>query len=109
MGGDKILRALIGKRLELLGELERHETAVAALQADLVHLDGSIRVFTHGLARTLLGVLRTAEKPLSTDELATRAEIAAKRAGWVLRYMAECGLVKAQRSPGKPALWHATY
>jgi hypothetical protein len=109
MDGDKILRALVGKRLELLGELEHHETAAATLRVDLTHLDGSIRVFTHRLARTLLGVLRTAEKPLSTDELAARAEVATKRAGWVLRYMAECRLVKVERSPGKPALWHATY
>lgn len=48
MGGDKILRALVAKRLELLAELERHETAAAAVRADLAHLDGSITVFMRG-------------------------------------------------------------
>jgi|SRR6266571_585300 len=109
MAGHVILRTLVAKRLELLGELERHESAVGELRGDIAHLDATIRLFTHGLARTLLGMLRTAKTPLSTDDLAARADIAPKRAAWVLRYMRECGLVRSERSPGKSTTWHAAY
>ncbi len=109
MGGHVILRGLVAKRLELLAALERHESTATALADDLAHVDATILLFVAGLSRTLFRALRMAGKPLSTEELAALAKINPKRAGWVLRYMGECGLVRAEHSPGRPATWHTAY
>ncbi len=107
MGGAKILRALISKRLELLTALERHESAASALHDDLVHVDATILLFIEGTSWKLFQALRLASKPMSTEWLATLAKINPKRAALVLRCMCASGLVR--QSAGQPALWTAAY
>lgn len=85
--------ALIRKRAELAGEIEAQDATLSQLRADLVHLDAAIRImspdtdpeairpkkpsrkgcdwFGRGeLARMVLDVLREAQGPLSSTEIA---------------------------------------
>jgi hypothetical protein len=88
---DIALNALIRKRAELAGELERSETTVRQLQIDLAHIDAAIRLFGPDtdvsaikpkglppmmatpkgkLGAIVFGLLRTAKRPCESSELA---------------------------------------
>jgi hypothetical protein len=90
--GEIALNALIAKRAFLSGELERAETAVRQMRADLDHLDATIRLFDPnadiakikpkplpaflaadkgGSAHVVFGLLRTVGRPVTTKEVAT--------------------------------------
>jgi hypothetical protein len=88
---DVTLNALIRKRAEFAGELERYETTVRQLQIDLAHLDATIRLFSPDMDVTkikpkglppvlaarkgklgaiVFAFLRTAQRPCLSSELA---------------------------------------
>ena len=98
------IRALVAKRRQVLTELNGHTLATTRLTHALEHVDATIRLFTGEEGRALVSALWMARKPLSTDELAGHARIGSKRAGQVLRSLAACGLIRAER-----ALWVAVY
>jgi DNA-binding transcriptional ArsR family regulator len=99
-----VIRALVAKRREVLAELDHHRRASGQRAHDLEHVDATIRLFAGEPGRALLSALWVAGKPLSTDELAAHVGLGSKRAGRALRFLGECGLVRAER-----ALWVATY
>jgi CTP:molybdopterin cytidylyltransferase MocA len=107
MGEEETVRALVAKRAELLLQLERHESAVRALRADVANVDVTIRMFTQGMARTLLAALRSAGKACTAEELAALADTTPRRAGWILQYMRRSGLVESE--DGRPLTWRTTY
>ena len=88
---DIALNALIRKRAELAGELERHEAAARQLKVDLTHLEATILMLgpdtdlaaikpkrlrppqeagKGDMAHIVFATLRVAERPCSTKELA---------------------------------------
>ena len=93
MDGSHAISALVRKRADLAGEIEASETRLRALRASLAHIDATIRlfdgdypiadiapkkprpaqplVFERGdLARSILGILRTAQEPLTVTQIA---------------------------------------
>ena len=93
MGDSFAIPALVRKRADLAGEIEASETRLRALRASLAHIDATIRlfdgdypiadiapkkprsaqplVFERGdLARSILGILRTAQEPLTVAQIA---------------------------------------
>ena len=93
---DYALNALVRKRAELAGELERHETTVRQLQIDLAHLDATIRLLSPDtdvsrikpkglppplatpkgkLGAIVFAMLRTAQRPCGSAELAKHVMI----------------------------------
>jgi hypothetical protein len=99
-----VIHALVAKRHEVLAELDHHRRGAAQRARDLEHVDATIRLFTGEAGRALVSALWMAGKPLSTDELAGHAGIGSKQAGRLLRFLRDCGLVRAEH-----ALWVATY
>lgn len=96
---DQVLPALVARRAELTGELEKAQGHVQQLHADLASLDAVIRQFDPdypvgnirtkyrrapaaaefgAMSRTVLDVLRQAGAPLTVPEIANR--IIAERA-----------------------------
>jgi hypothetical protein len=92
---NTVISGLITKRRELAGVIDQLQRQLDQHRADLVHIDGALRVLAtdldpetirpkrayrrnryfarNELSRLCLGVLRTAEgEPLSTDEVAGR-------------------------------------
>lgn len=89
-----IVSALIAKRAELAGEIKRAESTVSRLRDNLLHLDATLAIFDstvqasaipvrvkrirpydfkHGhFRRTLLGILREANGPMSAKDIAER-------------------------------------
>lgn len=89
-----IVSALITKRAELAGEIKRAESTISRLRENLLHLDATLAIFDptvqasaiparvkrvrpydfkHGhFRRTLLGVLREANGPMSAKDIAER-------------------------------------
>jgi hypothetical protein len=104
MTGTVVLRALVAKRHELVSALNHHNLGSMRAGHALEHVDATIRLFTGDPGNALISALWTARKPLSTDELAARARIGSKQAAQTLRFLADCGLVRAER-----ALWVAKY
>ncbi len=109
-----VLPALVKRRAETAGELEKAQTRVRELYADLASLDAVIRQFDPAypveaiqtrfcreapgdeftaLGRTALGMLRRAGRPLATTEMAERMMVergldtgnAAARSGMIAR------------------------
>jgi hypothetical protein len=102
-GRDHVVSGLIEKRRELTGIIDQMQRQLDQYRADLVHIDGTLRVLAsdldpetirpkrayrrnryfarNELSRLCLGVLRTAaDELLSADEIARRV-IAAKGFG----------------------------
>jgi DNA-binding HxlR family transcriptional regulator len=98
------IRALVATRREILSGLNHHRLAETRLAKDLEHVSAVIRLVAGEPGNTIVSALRTANKPLSTDEVAGHVRITPKRAAQALRSLAACGLVRAER-----ALWVATY
>src|SRR5712691_1920729 len=93
MAADIALNALIRKRAELAGELERHESTVRQLRIDLDSLDATIRLFNPevdvtriepkrlraqaadkgGFGYVIFAVLRSAGRPCTAREIALHA------------------------------------
>jgi hypothetical protein len=96
---DHVVSGLIEKRRELAGIIDQLQRQLDQHRADLMHIDGVLRVLTtdldpetiwpkrvyrrnrcfarNELSRLRLGVLRTAAgKPLSTDDIAGRVIVA---------------------------------
>ena len=90
---DQVLPALVKRRADLMGELERAQGHLQQLHADLASLDAVIRQFDPdypvgnirprytrapataefgAMSRTVLDLLRQAGAPLTTGELADR-------------------------------------
>jgi len=109
MTAQIVLRAPVAKRREITSELNHHNLSTVRLSRALEHVDGTIRVFTGEPAQRLLSALWVARKPLTVDQLAAQVGIAPKQAGAVLRYLADCGLVRCERARGQTATWHAVY
>jgi DNA-binding transcriptional ArsR family regulator len=109
MTGTVVLRALVAKRRELLSALNHHNLGGVRAGHALEHVDATIRLFAGEPGNALVSALWTARKPLSTDDLAARVGMAPKQAGQAMRYLADCGLVRAEKKPGAPVLWVATY
>ena len=85
MGTEQVIAALASKRASLGTELLELEAKAAAIRADQTALDAAIRVFDpecrpaatatprgNGISRAVLGVVRTADAPLTVREIATR-------------------------------------
>jgi hypothetical protein len=94
-----VLSTLVAKRAEIAGAITELERQLAQHRADLIHLDGVLRLLDSGidpetikpkrpyrrtryfgryeLSRFCLAALRTASEPLSTDDIAGQV-IAAK-------------------------------
>ncbi|MBL6458874.1 hypothetical protein JMJ55_26450 [Belnapia sp. T6] len=93
MMADQVLPALVQRRAELAGELQKAQGHVQQLHADLASLDAVIRQFDpdypvasirpkyrraetpaeHGaMSRSVLDILRRAGEPLSATEIASR-------------------------------------
>src|SRR5689334_24365514 len=91
---DHVVSGLIEKRRELAGIIDELQRQLDQHRADLTHIDGVLRVLAtdldpdsirpkrayrrnryfarNELSRLCLGVLRTADEPLSTDDIAGR-------------------------------------
>jgi hypothetical protein len=91
---DHVVSGLIEKRRELAGVIDELQRELDRHRADLMHIDGVLRVLTtdldpetirpkrayrrnryfarNELSRLCLGVLRTAGEPLSTDDITDR-------------------------------------
>jgi hypothetical protein len=122
---DPILTGLAKRRTELLAEIKKQEAALRTLLADIGHLDATIRQFDPayqarrpqtslasvarggrgGVVKTLLGILRKSDGPLTLREVTVRAmltwgmDCADRKA--VLRMMVQTGTaLRRQRKNG---------
>jgi DNA-binding transcriptional ArsR family regulator len=109
MTGPEILRVLVAKRREIVAELDHHRRGANQRARDLEHVDATVRLFLGEPSKALVSALWMAGKPLSTDELAAHVGIPPKQAGAVLRYLADCGLVRGERAHGQATTWHPVY
>lgn len=137
---DLVLSGLVNRRAEMAGELEKAQARVQQLYADLASLDAVIRQFDPAypveaiqarqrrdatgdefaaLGRTALGMLRKANGPLGTIEMAERMVVERgldtgdrmaradmiTRVARALRHQREAGVVRTARRAGKSVLW----
>ena len=138
-----VLPGLVKRRAEMAGELEKAQARVQQLYADLASMDAVIRQFDPAypveaiqarqrrdatgdefaaLGRTALGMLRKANGPLGTIEMAERMMVergvdtgdrAARtdmitRVARSLRHRRKAGVVRTVRWVGKSVLWELT-
>ena len=139
-----VLPGLVKRRAETAGELEKAQARVQQLYADLASLDAVIRQFDPAypvdaiqtkhrrtpagdefaaVSRTALTMLRKANGPVATTEIAERVIVedgldAGNRAvrsgmiaseGRALRHQREAGLVRTVRRAGKSVLWEIAH
>ncbi len=133
MGYGLTLSGLLRKRAEMAGQVEALQAQLGALIVDLSHIDAAIRVFRpdidladlpEGIApapftgfrgeiqRFLLDVMREANGPLDTFQLAERVmrkrgldpadrvhfKLIAKRTGYALAKLRKAGRVTSRRA-----------
>jgi len=105
-----ITETLTKRRNEISAEIKK-------LKASLIHLDATIKLFAEnepvkrprheGLTRAILDLLREADKPLTTGEIAGTIEADPKRVGITLNTQQKKGLVTGKRD-GAYAYWKIT-
>ncbi len=130
-----IVGGLVKRRSELAGEATALRAQIGQIVVDLGHLDALIRQFEHEhnidgipprrprradaaplgeMSRYVLRVLRDAEEPLSTVEIAQRfmanrgmdaADSRAVRLAMTLSHQRAKGTARSQPGPEKVALW----
>jgi len=125
-----VLSALRQKHVEIAKAIREAKKRIDRLKADMLHLDGAIRLFDpdaestlrqaparmfkHGhLHREILDVIRQAEAPITPRAIADRPEIAGSArnlgdlAGRVRRALGPgcAGLVREKGAQGEGAAW----
>jgi hypothetical protein len=140
MAEPHVLTGLIAKRAELAGELEHHQAKVRQLLIDLDAVDATIRMFKPDIdleeirpkplpprhaaykgevARIVLGTLRDAKRPCTTQELTMHVmaergmntadkrlvKTVTKRVGACLRHHRNKGLLSSTEALGKRIAW----
>jgi len=137
---DYVLAGLTKRRAELTGEAETLRSRLAQIGTDLGHLDAVIRQFDPDydlgsirpkrlrgpdiagrgeMSRFILGVLREATEPVTTQEVTRRVMTergqdmedrrlvaqTTKRVGMALSRQKALGTVRAIQGPGSVTLW----
>ena len=137
---DYVLTGLVKKRAELSGQLATMHDAIAQMVRDLEHLDATIRIIApdyepEGIApklfrppddwskrgqmsRMVLSILRTADQPLTSRDIAARMVLErglamdakllrtmTKRVSTALRDQRDKGRVASEDGPGTYQLW----
>jgi hypothetical protein len=140
MENEHALNALLRKRAELTGLFEHHQAVARQLLIDIDNLDATIRMFAPDIdladvkpkplpprhaaykgevARIVLGTLRDAKRPCSTQELAMHVmaergmntadkrlvKTVTKRVGACLRHHRSKGLLRSGATVGKRLAW----
>lgn len=140
MSDPHVVTGLIAKRAELAGKLEHHHAVVRQLMIDLDALDQALRLFKPDIelddikskpmpprhaaykgevARIVLGTLRTAKRPCSTQELTMHvmaergmntadkrlAKTVEKRVGASLRHHRVKGAIRSLKGLGDRLSW----
>jgi len=140
MKNDHTISGLVAKRAEIAGKLEHHQAIVRQLFIDLDALDQAIRMFAPDMelseikpkpmpprhaaykgevARVVLGTLREAKRPCSTQELTMHVmaergmntadkrlvKTVSKRVGACLRHHRLKGLIKSGKGLGTHITW----
>ncbi len=141
---DYVLSGLTKRRAELAGEADPLRTRLAAISADIGHLDAVIRQFDpeydHAsirakrprgpdmagrgeMSRFVLGVLREATGPVTTQEVVRRlmtergqamedrrlVALTMKRVGMAFSRQKALGTVRAVQGPGPVMLWEVAW
>jgi len=137
---DYVLAGLVKRRSELTGEVDAFRARLAQIGTDVGHLDAVIRQFDPDydlasirsksprgpdvagrgeMSRFILGVLREATEPVTTQEVARRLMTergqdledrrlvaqATKRVGMALSRQKTNGAVRSVQGPGPVTLW----
>lgn len=138
---DYVVAGLVKRRAELAGDIERAHESLRKMVLDLENLDATIVQFAPDYApegikaktfrppadwsrrgemtRVILSVLRCAQEPLTTRDIAYQllveraldrsdqrlARLMCKRVGVALRGARERGLVNSLDGPGQYSLW----
>lgn len=140
MADPHVLTGLIAKRSEIAGLVEHVQTQLRQLIIDLDNLDATIRIFRPDIdleeirpkpfpprhaafkgeiMRVVMGALRTAPKPLTTNELTMQVmaerglntadprllKLVGKRVGACLRHHRSTGLVRSCKGLGPMMVW----
>ena len=140
MENEHALSALLRKRAELAGLFEHHQANARQLLIDIDSLDATIRMFAPDIdlaavkpkplpprhaaykgevARIVLGTLRDAKRPCSTQELTMHVmaergmntadkrlvKTVTKRVGACLRHHRNKGLLRSTEGIGKRITW----
>lgn len=88
---------------------------IRELQISITHIDATIKLFQEdhappkrprreGVTRAIFDTLRSAEKPLTTSEIADMIEVDSKRVGIALIVQRKKGLITGERD-GREAVW----
>lgn len=140
MENEHALSALLRKRAELAGLFEHHQAVARQLLIDIDNLDATIRMFDPDIdladvkprplpprhaaykgevARIVLGTLRDAKRPCSTQELTMHVmaergmntadkrlvKTVTKRVGACLRHHRNKGLLRNAQGLGQRIMW----
>lgn len=142
MENEHALNALLRKRAELTGQFEHHQAVARQLLIDIDSLDATIRMFAPDIdlsdvkpkplpprhaaykgevARIVLGTLRDAKRPCTTQELTMHVmaergmntadkrlvKTVTKRVGACLRHHRSRGLLRNVKGLGQRIAWEA--
>jgi hypothetical protein len=140
MSEPHVLTGLMTKRAELAGQLEHHQAKVRQLMIDLDAIDQALRLFKPDIeleaikpkplpprhaaykgevARIILGTLREAKRPCSTQELTMHVmaergmntadkrlvRTVEKRVGSALRHHRNKGVIRSKEGLGDRLVW----
>lgn len=140
MKDEHALSALLRKRAELTGMFEHHQAVARQMLIDIDNVDATIRMFDPDIdltdvkpkplpprhaaykgevARIVLGTLRDAKRPCSTQELTMHVmaergmntadkrlvKTVTKRVGASLRHHRKRGLLRSSEGMGKRITW----
>src|ERR1700683_1685318 len=143
MENEHALSALLRKRAELSGLFEHHQAAARQLLIDIDSLDATIRMFAPDInladvkpkplpprhaayrgevARIVLGTLRNAKRPCSTQELTMHVmaeremntadkrlvKTVSKRVSACLRHHRNSGLIQSRKGLSDKLIWEIT-
>lgn len=144
MKNEHVLSGLVSKRAEIAGKLEHHQAQVRQLMIDLDSVDQTIRLFAPDMqldeikpkplpprhaaykgevARVVLGTLRNAARPCSTQELTMHVmaergmntadkrlvKTVGKRVGACLRHHRNKGLLRSTKGLGDHIVWEVAH
>lgn len=142
MADPHVLTGLIAKRREIAGQIEHLQDKLRQAVIDLDHVDAAIHIFDPSIeleeiksrpvppkhhafkgevTRIVLGALRNAKRPLTSEEIAQRVmaergldtgnarllKLMVKRTGACLRHWEKRGAARKRPGPGKFMLWEA--
>lgn len=140
MAEQHVVTALIAKRAELAGKIEHHHAVVRQLMIDLDAIDQALRLFKPDIelddikpkpmpprhaaykgevARIILGTMRDAKRPCSTQELTMHVmaergmntadkrlvKTVSKRVGSALRHHRNKGVIRSVAGLGDRLAW----